>query len=557
MDEISTFIKYEFDGLVLLVKAPFQFAAMIGRAINAIINFSEERASRKAYRTESKERLQNAKNKQEARKNYEKILKDGNSDGEVSFKNIGLMSEGTPQVLQIPEQFKNEIFAELKEKGIPYSQMIDFTPEDMNQPVAVTFQAAQAATTIINKYKDKYKYELDSEAVQCTKQIAELKERKNTLYIEMGSPEPGTSEYKAWEDRCVPIDIEVENLSQRHDEIVSFNKFNDSGATVMSFEEYIKSGNASFRDNPEKDAHEAAMGIPQGKPFQAQEILQPIRSKVSIPTSCLSFYLPEHGAIITRQFECDKNGVWFSTYSLKTQDGEIYSVSDKGITKDEWNNNPRFLKELLGKAGILANTECKIFISEEQLQAYLKQQNEAENASPREEEIVRRKIANGQPVFSSEAARAAVQDYISEASKIRNMAYQDKDSVVMEVDVRQVLDRGDGLLTIFLNESESINVMDVKVLERDELTGRFKIEIPPSAEPTYFNKNNYSFKNNENGTIEQDYRGVHLSSEKLSQIINRSNYQKNDNQYDKGGQGYNAGMNGQGFNSYGDNRNKR
>ena len=53
--------------------------------------------------------------------------------------------------------------------------------------------------------------------------------------------------------------------------------------------------------------------------------MQPIRDKNYIPKSKYMFYVPDTGAIITRDFEIDADiGVAYSNYAVKTQDGEIY-----------------------------------------------------------------------------------------------------------------------------------------------------------------------------------------------------------------------------------------
>jgi hypothetical protein len=529
MDEVESFVKFEIEGVLWLIKAPFQIAAFICRAIKAIINFSEERAQRKVYMAENKERLKKVHTRETAADNYKKWSKMDNFDGEMTFLDVKCLSDGDPRIINIPEQFKGEILRDFKNAGIPYAGVIDFTPEDMNVPYAIPDGNAVAAETIVKQYREKHKYELSAEAQQCKKQMAELEEQKHTLYVEMGSPEPGTAEYAVWVERCRPMDIQIENLNQKYDEIVEHNRFADSEATEMSFTEYLKSSEGTdFYNHPEKAVEDAINGIPQGRPYKASEVLQPIRSSVSVPLSHMAFYLPEYGATITRRFECDKNQVWYSVYRLKTQDGEIFEITDKGVTKDTWNNDPAFLGKLLDKAGILANTECRMFGNEEQLNKYVASQSQGD-VSPREEEIIRRKLANGTPIFSSEAMRDNIKELLSEQDKAKATAYVDEatQSVKMTVDARQLYEH-DGVLTILLNENESVNVLDVKNVTKDEFTGKWTFEIPPEAEPTYFNRQNYHLAAGEDGIPQRKYDAVQLTQQKLSQVVNAA-YHRNDN----------------------------
>ena len=149
------------------------------------------------------------------------------------------------------------------------------------------------------------------------------------------------------------IRTRIENLEQARDELMNILEEKKSMAEnggIMSFQDYLATAaGTEFEKDPEKAMAEFAKGVEMGPKVTAKECMQPIRSKAAMPDSEVRFYSPEMGVTVTRKFEVE-NDVVYSIYSFKTEKGELYEFSDKGMTKAEWNTQT--LPQMLDKAGI-------------------------------------------------------------------------------------------------------------------------------------------------------------------------------------------------------------
>ena len=105
----------------------------------------------------------------------------------------------------------------------------------------------------------------------------------------------------------------------------------------ISLQEYILSGaGKAFDENGNlKPGHEF------GVEFTAAEGLQPIRNQNLIPPSGIKFYIPEYGAVITREFEVDDKGIVSSNYKVESKEMlAAREAAEKAFNECKGNLNP-------------------------------------------------------------------------------------------------------------------------------------------------------------------------------------------------------------------------
>ena len=162
-----------------------------------------------------------------------------------------------------------------------------------------------------------------------------------------------------------------------------------------------------------------------------------------MPDSEVRFYSPEMGVTVTRKFEVE-NDVVYSIYSFKTEKGELYEFSDKGMTKAEWNTQT--LPQMLDKAGILLDAPCRMFDSEKSLQIYEKYYNNTPIAS---EEKLAESYELG---FSSAEAKQNIISAIGDKMKELSSAGIDENKINISISAEQMIQR-DGKISVQVGDS--------------------------------------------------------------------------------------------------------
>lgn len=420
-DEIAQVLAMEVDGVKLVFKASLEVAEFLARALRALIR-------------SSKEGIEKVKEKKED--------KDLHSKGKKEIKDIFKLSEGNPpQALEIRAEDFYKITQIAEEKGLHYAKAIDFIPNDGLTPILVPAQEAVVWSQIYKAVAGK-RLEEDKKVVsEYDKNINEEMERLLNC--------------KSDEER-EQTETKIENQQQAKIEASKWVDYGENIANTedatMTIQDYIRqSEGTDFEKSPEVAIAEYKKGVEIGAKISAKESLQPIRDKNYIPKSKYMFYVPDTGAIITRDFEIDTDiGVAYSNYAVKTQDGEIYRCSDKNMTKDKWNRTE--LPKLMDKAGVLEETQCRAFNTEEKLKAYLEYHGKIKSPA---QENVEKQLKEGNEVFSSAEVKREVLNAVSEQKKGFASATVRNKSVELVCDPK-ILTRENGRLCMHLSDDECI-----------------------------------------------------------------------------------------------------
>lgn len=425
-DEIAQVVALEVDGVKLAFKASLEVSQFLARALRALIE------SGKIYADERKE----AKTEKELR-----------SSGEKKISEIFKLSEGNPpQALDIRETDFDEVVRLAENNGLHYAKCIDFTPNDGLKPVMIPAQEAVVWSQI---YKAVASKRLEEDKKVVTGYDKSIQEEMEKLLSCRNDEERELTETR------------IENLQQAKSEAKRWVDYGEDVANkedaTMTIQDYIRqSEGTDFEKSPEIATAEYEKGVEIGAKLGAKESLQPIRDKNYIPQSKYMFYVPDTGAIITRDFRIDKEtGLAYSYYSLKTQEGELYRCSDKDMTKDKWNRTE--LPKLMDKAGILEETECRAFNTEEKLQAYLTYHGKVK--SPAQENI-EKQLREGKQVFSSAEAKREILNAVSEHEKGLASASVKNEALELICDPK-ILTRENGRLLMRLSDDESITFAKV------------------------------------------------------------------------------------------------
>ena len=442
-DEIAQVCEMELNGVKMVFKASLEVAAFMARAIKAMFNFG----------VKTKGKIDDSKLKEPGKKDIRDIFK---------------LSEGAPpQALDIREVDIDEVIRVATSKGLHYCECVDFTPNDGLVPLMIPAQEAAVWGQI---YKAVASMRLDEDKQSVNDYGHQIAEEEEKL---LSCTDPKEKE---------KIETKIENLKQAKDEVQQWVDYGEdvvNGEKVTdSFQEFLKkSEGTDFEKNPEVAMAEYEKGVEIGAKFSISESFQPVRDKNYMPNSKVMFYVPNIGAIVTREFKQDDIGLVYSNYSVKTQNGEIYTCSDKDMTKEKWNSTE--LPKLMDKAGVLEETQCRAFKTEEKLQAYLQYHGKVK--SPAEENIEKR-LKEGKEVFSSAEAKAEVLNAVSEQKK----GFASANVTGTDVDIicdPEMLVRENGKLCMILSDDERLEFSSTK--NEGIVNGKAKFTIDEKSKPTF------------------------------------------------------------------------
>lgn len=436
-DEISSVVKMEMDGVVMAVKGTVKTAAFIVQLLKSLAEHMKDARINRA--------------------------------GESRFADIQALSEGEPPVIMIPDKYEKEWKQYCKKNKLHYHTLADLNASDGKFPVCVPRQELAMVNAFVKECLQKSVSESEKAMSDLDDKIHEKKEQ-----LLNASPEVRKD-----------INRDIEHLQQAKDEVKKV--LDQESADLekedysMSFTDYLASGKGT---TVEKDPRGVVAGMAEGGQsvpvFTAKDIFEPIRSGAMVPESRVNFIVPETGAMVTRTFHQDENGLYYSKYTFQDGDGNAVTgekgkpvvFSDQYVTRDEWFNgsaeNANF-KELLTKTGILEGTECEYYATEEGLkealnryQAYSEQ---FQNLHNREED----------PSFSSadveeEIKYAASQNRKGEASA-ENAAHE----ITFDVPPDQIYQK-DGRITVLIDENRRLDFPDITMLNADEKMISFSVK---------------------------------------------------------------------------------
>ena len=419
-DDVAQVLAMEVDGVKLVFKASLEVAEFLARALRALIRSGSNKMA------ESKENR------------AEKKL---NSGGEKFVTDIYKLSEGNPpQVLEIREADFDLVTKMASEKGMHFAKTSDFISNDGLRPILIPAHEAVVWSEI---YKSVSGLRLEADRKIVSGYDKHINEEMEKLLNCKNDAEREQTETR------------IENLQQAKSEAEKWVDYDEAVASkednTITIQDYIRqSEGTDFAKNPEIAMAEYEKGVELGAKIGAKESLQPIRDSNYVPESKYMFYVPDTGAIITRNFGIDPDtGVAYSSYAVKTQNGEIYRCSDKDMTKDKWNRTE--LPKLMDKAGVLEETECRAFNTEEKLKAYL--QYHGKIKSPAQENVEKR-LREGKEVFSSAEVKHEVLNSVSEHKKGFASASVKNENVELVCDPK-MLTRQNGRLCMRLSNDES------------------------------------------------------------------------------------------------------
>ncbi len=449
-DDIAQFCQLEFEGVKYVIKGTVEAAMFIGRLMRAVFGKGEDAVE---------------------------ALKDKNlkSPGEKkSLTAISLLSEGgSPQAINVRDINVKDLLAAAKDAGLHWFIPVDMDPNDHITPMQVPAQEVAAYKQLIDvltaRQLEKDKQELHSHDTA----ISELKEKLNNAV-------PGSEEAKA-------LEVQIENLTQARDEAKKWVEYGEEVLSTpadkfgYSIQEYLhQCKNTDLESNPEVARAEMDKGVEVGPKISAKECLQPIRDKSLMPESKIMFYVPEVGAVITRDFHLDeKTNLVYSEYTIKTQNGEIMSFSDRNMTKAEWND--KVLPDMLQNAGVLEGTLCRAFDDQAKLERFLQYHNKLENPAVKR---VSEKAKNGEQVFSSAEAKSEILNAISEQEKGFASAKVDEGKVEIYCSPDLFTNRG-GKLDFKVQDDEHVEFNAASVTAELGTKGMVKLTIDSRSTPVF------------------------------------------------------------------------
>lgn len=376
----------------------------------------------------------------------------------TKLKDIFKMSEGAPATMEIREEVMTEVLKQAEKKGLHFARLIDFKPGDGISYIMVPAQEAPAFATIIKALTQEQLIKDKAAVAEHNKNIDETDEKLSNAKEKVATGL--TPEQRAGlEKQMAEIDkmnVKLENFKQARDEAAKWVEYDEkvlnSENLAMTLEDYLKLAEGTeFAVNPERAMAELEKGVEIGPQYSLKEALQPVRDKGSIPATNFSFYMPDIGAIISREFKVDaETGLVYSNYALKTDKGEVFQFTDRDKTAQQWNE--KSLPEMLDKAGALEGTKCRVFDTMENATAYKKYHN---NVVPESEKRIIEKVEAGQPVFSSAAEQREVEHAVSELEKHRNAAEINSGNIRFEIEPES-LTRHNGKLVLHLGNNETL-----------------------------------------------------------------------------------------------------
>ena len=447
-DEIGQLVQYEFEGAKFVFTCGIELAQFLGRAIKALNGAAANNADRLA-------------DKALALPGEKKTLVD-----------ITKLSEGgNPTCLEIRNEDYKEVVKLAEEAGLHFWKAVDFDPNDNMTPILVPFQESNAYGALYKKVAER-RLKADQESVRSYSDImSEVKEKMNN----------------ASGDQKKDLEAEYENLRQSMNETDEWIKQNkdvlskDDNSVVCSFEDYLKKAKGTdFEKSPEIAMAEYDKGVELGAEIPCKDCFQPIRSTGLVPETSKRFYVPETGVTIRREFAVDdKTGVVSSEYKFRSLNGENFVFSDKGITKDEWNEI--VLPKMLVSAGLTEGMPCRVFDSQDKARNYKEYHGNVENPA---KAVIAKKLAEGQSVFSDAEVKKEALDALSEMDKGFASAPVVNDSFVITIpknDHRFI--NNNGKLEMRLSDTESIQFSHAGNI-KDAGNGMISLTFSEKDQPT-------------------------------------------------------------------------
>ena len=438
-DEIAQVCEMEIEGVKIAIKGSVEVAQMLARMLRAIIK----------HHKDSRE------------KSSEKKL---NEPGEKIPSQIMKMSEGPAEILQVSDRDLQELVRLGEKNGLHFSYTIDFDANDKRTPIYIPAQEMALWGMLLKTVHMQHEAEDQDMIASYGKQLSEEKEK-----LLNASPEEKDA-----------IQTKIKNLTQAKTEAEEWineeNEYVNSEHPSITLMDYLKQAKGTeFEMNPEKAVAEMDQGVELGGKLSAKECFQPIRAKCMIPDTKYFFYYPDTGSVVTRQFHVDEDtGLVYSNYALKTKEGEIYQYSDKGMTKDMWNEQK--LPNLLDKAGMIEGTQCRMFDTQEKLKDYITKHN---NVKSQAEIDIENKIRAGEPVFQSAETEREIVNAVNEKHKGIASAKVDENIVTISMDPNTMFRQG-GKLSIRLEDGQTLLIgsMTNERIENGKATFDIKRDDP-------------------------------------------------------------------------------
>ena len=392
----------EIEGIKMVVKGGLEAAKFIFKAVKALLEHSKKKAQE--LHAENLEKV--------GGKIIGRLKETGNK---TMTEIMELSKDGLPQMLYIPEDKAKEIYESLQKNKVRFYIPPDLDPTDGKIPVMLPPQDMPMASAVVKPFMEE-KLSVAQKAInEYTDQIAELKEK-----IITAKPEE-KADLRRELDHLMQGKREMEETMENIKTDIS----NNCGG---SFADYLKQGKGTeFEKDPEKAIAEYEKGVEIGKKFPIDECMQPVRDRVMMPESKMSFYVPDQGVQIEREFKRDQGAkTIYSEYTLKTNDGEVFHFSDANYTKDEWNE--KVLPKILDKAGVIEKTECRVFDTKERMTAYMNYFNQV---TPKSEE----KLTNAEAIKNKGFSNA---DVLKEAESTAVEEMKGKTSAKINKDILTV-----------------------------------------------------------------------------------------------------------------------
>ena len=411
------------------------------------------------------------------KKLYEKrVEKNLNEKGEKTLEEITKLSKaGPPVIIEVNKDDLEAILKEGSNMGLHYAMLVDPDPNDSFIPITVTAEEGARWGSLVKVYADR-KLSRDMEQDNSyDSSIDELTERLSNL-------KEGSDEWK----EC---NIELENFKQAKQDLkdqidygkkIVSSKDEDIPIPLTEYVRRYKTTEAEV--NPEIATAEYKKGVEIGQKMTAKDLFQPIRDTSFLPDSRLMFYVPELGAIVTREFHIDdKTGLAYSNYFFKADNGEKFTFSDHNMTTDNWNKD--ILPDFFSKSGILEGTLCRAFNDEDKLKRFLAYHGKLTSPS---KEKVEEALKDNKEVFSNAEAKQEVLDIVSEQNKGFASAKINEDTIEI-VCSPEMFTTQNGKLDFKLSEDEHIQFSGTTGLELagEGKDNMFKISFSKNDNPVF------------------------------------------------------------------------
>ncbi len=231
------------------------------------------------------------------------------------------------------------------------------------------------------------------------------------------------------------LNVTLENLKKSREEsetkIRSLDEIINSEDMHLGFNEFLGTLKGSeFERDPDK-AFTALCEHNMGQPpeFNAKEAFQPVRNECNAPKNGVTYYLPEYGCKVTREFKKDDKNCIYSIYHIITKDGEHHQFSDRNMTDAEWNKN--VLPKIYDTAGFLEDTIVRAFSDPNVMVAFAKKYPDLK---PKSDERVQEMKKNGVSPFQNEKQERLMKNEMNEFQKRKAYDNINRDSCVIWID---------------------------------------------------------------------------------------------------------------------------